>query len=85
MRYFQKPRAGIVAVVYADALTDQASGMTFYRAEIVLNPGEVEKLQGRTLLPGMPVETFIPTAARTPLAYLIQPFTDYFQAAFRES
>jgi HlyD family secretion protein len=76
---------GKVAVVSADALTDQASGMTFYRAEIVLNPGEVEKLQGRTLLPGMPVETFIQTAARTPLAYLIQPFTDYFQAAFRES
>jgi HlyD family secretion protein len=76
---------GKVAVVSADALTDQASGMTFYRAEIVLNPGEVEKLQGRTLLPGMPVETFIQTAARTPLAYLVQPFTDYFQAAFRES
>jgi HlyD family secretion protein len=76
---------GKVAVVSADALTDQASGTTFYRAEIVLNPGEVEKLQGRTLLPGMPVETFIQTAARTPLAYLVQPFTDYFQAAFRES
>ncbi len=76
---------GKVAVVSADALTDQASGMTYYRAEIVLNPGEVEKLQGRTLLPGMPVETFIETAARTPMTYLIQPFTDYFQRAFRET
>lgn len=40
---------------------------------------------GQTLLPGMPVEAFIQTQARTPLAYLVKPFTDYFVQAFRES
>ncbi|HEX9857029.1 MAG TPA: HlyD family type I secretion periplasmic adaptor subunit, partial [Paracoccaceae bacterium] len=55
------------------------------RAEIVLDPGEMEKLEGLTLIPGMPVEAFIRTDARTPLAYLVKPFTDYFSRAFRES
>ncbi|MFT7057666.1 MAG: HlyD family secretion protein [Pseudorhodobacter sp.] len=74
-----------IAVVSADALTDPNSGTPFYRAEILPDPGEMEKLTGLTLIPGMPVEAFIRTDARTPLAYLIKPFTDYFARAFRES
>ncbi|MDZ4136422.1 MAG: HlyD family type I secretion periplasmic adaptor subunit, partial [Paracoccaceae bacterium] len=69
---------GHVAVVSADAFADQRTGQSFYRAEIVLDPGEREKLHGLTLIPGMPVEAFIKTDDRTPLAYLIKPFTDYF-------
>ena len=76
---------GRVAVVSADALIDQRSQAPYYRAEIVLDPGELDKLAGQTLLPGMPVEAFIQTDARTPLAYLLKPFTDYFNRAFRES
>ena len=76
---------GHVAVVSADALIDQRSQAPYYRAEIVLDPGEIDKLKGQTLLPGMPVEAFIQTEARTPLAYLLKPFTDYFTRAFRES
>lgn len=77
--------AGHVSVVSADVLTDQASKQSFYRAEITLDPGEREKLVGLTLLPGMPVEAFIRTEDRTPLAYLLKPFTDYFSRAFRET
>jgi HlyD family secretion protein len=76
---------GRVTVVSADALADQRTGATWYRAEIVPDPGEMEKLSGLTLIPGMPVEAFIRTEARTPLAYLVKPFTDYFARAFRES
>lgn len=75
---------GHVTVVSADALQDQRSQMSFYRAEIVLDPGELDKLKGLTLLPGMPVETFIKTGDRTPMAYFLKPFTDYFGKAFRE-
>lgn len=75
---------GQVALVSADALTDQATNTTYYRAEISLPTSEVERL-GHQLLPGMPVEAFIQTRARTPLAYLLKPFTDYFVQAFRES
>lgn len=77
--------AGKVAVVSADAFTDQATHASFYRAEIVLDEGEIAKLEGQVLLPGMPVEAFIQTEAHTPLAYLLKPFTDYFSRAFRES
>lgn len=75
---------GVVALVSADALTDPATNATYYRAEISLSPAEAERL-GQTLLPGMPVDAFIQTGARTPLAYLVKPFTDYFTRAFRES
>ncbi|MEO0937654.1 MAG: HlyD family type I secretion periplasmic adaptor subunit [Pseudomonadota bacterium] len=77
---------GQVALVSADAFDDEAVGLTYYRAEIVLNPGELAKLNpGDTLIPGMPVEAFIRTADRTPLAYLVKPMVDYFNRAFRES
>jgi HlyD family secretion protein len=33
----------------------------------------------------MPVETFLRTENRTPLAYLLKPLTDYFTKAFRET
>ena len=75
---------GTVALVSADALTDGATNTPYYRAEITLASDEAAKL-GHTLLPGMPVEAFIQTGARTPLAYLVKPFTDYFSHAFRES
>lgn len=77
---------GRVMQISADALTDETTGQSYYRAEIVLDPGEIDKLgNGAVLLPGMPVEAFIRTADRSPMAYLIKPMADYFARAFRES
>ena len=76
---------GRVTVVSADALKDERTQVSYYRAEISLEAGEAEKLNGELLVPGMPVEAFIRTYDRTPLAYLIKPFTDYFNRAFRET
>lgn len=77
---------GQVVLVSADAFEDESIGQSYYRAEIVLNPGEVAKLvDGQVLIPGMPVEAFIRTADRSPLAYLVKPMADYFNRAFRES
>ncbi|WP_171119308.1 HlyD family type I secretion periplasmic adaptor subunit [Ruegeria sp. HKCCA5463] len=75
---------GQVNNVSADTFTDEQSGFTFYRAEVVLNDGEVDRLNGQELLPGMPVETLIKTDERTPLSYLVKPMADYFNRAFRE-
>ncbi len=75
---------GHVRQVSADAFTDQNTGISYYEAEIVLNEGEVARLEGRTLLPGMPVEAYIRTDDRTPLSYLLRPLTNYFNRAFRE-
>ena len=77
---------GKVVLVSADAFEDESRGASYYRAEIVLNPGELGKLsEGQVLIPGMPVEAFIKTADRSPLAYLVKPMADYFNRAFRES
>jgi HlyD family type I secretion membrane fusion protein len=76
---------GQVVQVSADAFVDERTLAAFYRAEIRLMDGEVAKLEGQTIIPGMPVEAFIRTDDRTPLAYLIKPLADYFNKAFRES
>ncbi|MFA9229410.1 MAG: HlyD family type I secretion periplasmic adaptor subunit [Microgenomates group bacterium] len=76
---------GHVSSISADALTDQRTQAPYFRAEIVLDEGELAKLNGQTLLPGMPVETFIQTGLRSPMAYFLKPFTDYFSTAMRES
>ncbi len=75
---------GTVIKLSADAFTDAKTQRAFYRVEIAPNPAELGKLGRLKLLPGMPVESFISTAKRTPLNYLLKPVTDYFSKAFRE-
>ena len=78
--------SGTVVQISADAFVDERTQGTYYRAEIRLPEGELDKLpEGLVLIPGMPVEAFIRTKDRTPLAYLIKPLSDYFAKAFRES
>jgi HlyD family secretion protein len=76
---------GRVMLVSPDALTDPQTGATYYTAEIELADSERARLGTQTLVPGMPVEVFLQTGRRTPIAYLVKPFTDYFARAFRES
>lgn len=76
---------GWVRQVSADAFVNEATGLSYYDVEIVMNDGEAARLpEGTTLIPGMPVETFIQTTERTPLAYLSQPLMDYLARVFRE-
>lgn len=76
---------GHVVQVSADAFEDQNNRVSYYRAEIMLDEGEIEKLpEGDVLIPGMPVEAYIRTRDRSPMAYLVKPLADYFTKAFRE-
>ncbi len=76
---------GQVKQISADAFQDDNTRQSYYRAEIALSEGEQARLpEDVTLIPGMPVEAFIRTEDRTPLAYLTKPLTDYFAKAFRE-
>lgn len=70
--------------VSADIIEDQQTGMTYYEAEISPQEGEMDKLTGLDLVPGMPVDAFIRTGDHSPLTYLTKPLTDYFTRAFRE-
>jgi HlyD family secretion protein len=75
---------GSVKKVSADALTDERSGLSYYTAEIAISEAGLAQLDGLTLVPGMPVEAFIQTGERSPLSYLMQPLTDYFNRSMRE-
>lgn len=68
----------------ASVLTDQITGANYYLAELASKSGELEKLSGLELLPGMPVVAFLKTNERSPFTYLAKSVTDYFNKAFRE-
>lgn len=75
---------GQISLISADVFTDERSGQTYFRVEVVLGAAEKNKLpEGSSLMPGMPVEVFFRTADRTPFSYLVKPLTDYFSKAFR--
>lgn len=75
---------GKVLTVSADSLVDEHSGMPYYLARVQVTPEGMEKLEGKTLQPGMPVQVMIITGERTFIEYLMQPITDIFATAFRE-
>ncbi|WP_410217679.1 HlyD family type I secretion periplasmic adaptor subunit [Paracoccus sp. (in: a-proteobacteria)] len=76
---------GVLARLSADALIDEATRAPYYRAEVTIPAIELEKLGTLALVPGMPVEVYIQTGERSPMAYLVKPLADYFNRAFRES
>ena len=78
--------AGKVESVSADALTDEATGETYYQAKVTVDRGDLARTApGVELTPGMPAEVFIATTERTLLAYLLQPVRQILSHTFRES
>lgn len=75
---------GILGRVSADALMDEATRQPYYRAEVTIPAEQLAKLGDLALIPGMPVEVYIQTGERSPMAYLLKPLADYFNRAFRE-
>lgn len=66
---------GEVTRLSPDSFTDEKSGHSFFRAEILIPPAELENLgaPARSLRPGMPAEVVVPLKARTVLQSLIDP------------
>lgn len=71
--------------VSPDLQQDPKSGASYYLVRLLLADGQIEKLQARKLIPGMPVEAFIKTKERTVLSYILKPFLDQARRAMRES
>ena len=76
--------AGTIALISPSSVVDEKTGMAFYRAAVEIPAAELEKLGGKKLIPGMPVEGFIATQQRTVFTYLTKPLTDNLAHAFRE-
>ncbi len=75
---------GAVTRVAADLSRDQPGGPPFYTVRLAIDESEIRKIDGKTLVPGMPVEAFIETGERSVISYLVRPLTDAFARTFRE-
>ena len=83
----QTPEAdGIVKTVSADSLTDEAIGASYYLVFVDIPEGDdlSALLSGRSLAPGMPVETYIRTGSKPAIEYLLKPLTDAMARSMRE-
>jgi len=70
---------GTVRTVSADSFTDEKTGRTYFRTEIVVPEAELNRVrsvlgQGE-LRPGLPVEAVLKVRKRTALQYLLEPLT----------
>jgi HlyD family secretion protein len=75
---------GKVSLISADLDQDDKTGTSYYVLRISLPPAQIARLETTTLVPGMPVESFIQTKPRTVMSYLVQPMRDQIERAFRE-
>jgi HlyD family secretion protein len=70
---------GTVRTVSADSFTDDKTGRSYFRAEIVVPEKELNRVRsvlGRgELRPGLPVESVLTVRKRTALDYLLEPLT----------
>ena len=76
--------AARVVSVSPDLLQDELTGMPYYSARLRLSRDELQRLNGKTLLPGMPVDVMIQTGRRSILSYFVKPVTDQMAFALRE-
>lgn len=77
---------GLVKTVSADSLVDEKAGMSYYLVIIEIPEGEIlsKLLNGETLAPGMPVETFIRTGSRPAVSYFLKPLLDSMARSMKE-
>ena len=76
--------AGTVSLVSPDVSQDQKTGAYYYTIQVAMAEGELARLNGLRLVPGMPVEAFMQGKSRTFLSYLMRPLYDQAARAFRE-
>ncbi len=74
-----------VSVVSADRLTNDKSGIAFYRVDVRIDPAQLTKLKkGVKLTAGMPASVTVVGGKRSIMSYLISPITSTWEDAFRE-
>jgi len=73
-----------VKSISADALTDQRSGMTYYRTIVEVTPEGTRQLRDHEIKAGMQAEVFIRTGERSAMNYLFKPLQDRIRAAMTE-
>jgi len=71
--------SGKVKTVSADSFTDEKTGRTYFRIEVVVPEAELNRVRSvlgnGELRAGLPVETMLKVRKRTALQYLVEPLT----------
>jgi HlyD family type I secretion membrane fusion protein len=71
--------SGHVRTISADSFTDEKTGRSYFRAEIVVPEGELNHVRSvlgnGELRPGLPVDTVLTVRKRTALQYILEPLT----------
>ena len=76
---------GKVSWVSPDITEEERTGTSYYTLRIAVSNAELAKLKGLKVIPGMPVEAFIQTGARSALSYFLKPLADQIERTFRAS
>ena len=76
---------GVVSQVSADRLTNEQTGLPYYRMYIEVANDDLSPLGSQPLKAGMPVEAFVRTGERTLLNYLFKPLLDRARTAWGDA
>ena len=82
---WNSPLNAKVVMVSADKITNDKTGVSFYRADLRVDPKELTKLKrSARITPGMPASAQLITGKRTIMGSLISPITDTLRGALRD-
>ncbi|MEZ9523884.1 HlyD family type I secretion periplasmic adaptor subunit [Enterovibrio norvegicus] len=73
-----------LSLISPDLVQQSQEAPPMYMARLKIGTSELEKLNGKSLIPGMPVEVFITTEERSVMSYLMKPIVDQIQHSMRE-
>jgi HlyD family secretion protein len=75
---------GVLTYVSADRLVDKATEHSFYLARVRVSEAALRERPEVHMMPGMPAEVMINTGLYTVAHYMLRPFLDSLNRAFRE-
>ncbi len=75
---------GVVNFVSPDRISDERTGMSYYRISISVDSNKFKQQTGNGVTPGMPAEVYITTVSRSFMAYLFKPMIDQIYRTFRD-
>ena len=78
------PVEGVLTYVSADRFVDKETQRAYYTARVRIDEASLHALPEVEIMPGMPAEVLIKTGQFTVAQYMLRPFFDSFNRAFRE-
>jgi HlyD family type I secretion membrane fusion protein len=82
---WNSPLPAKVVLKSADRISNDKTGVEFYRVDLRVDAKDVARLQkGGQITPGMPAQAMIVTGKRTLMGFLVTPITDTWRHAFHE-